>query len=151
MDYRSGTKVGGTFRARADKLSHPGQIGEFLRRLVVELGMTTLGTHIYDVPVAVKRLGMQCECDEGGITGVTVLSTSHATIHTWPEEGGACFDVHSCRTFEPSKVANLIKEMFDTDEVEMHDMTFSLKPKQENFEDVIRNNDAGWHYFFDEV
>lgn len=129
MDHRSGTKVGGTFRAKAELLSHPGQIGEFLRRLVIDLGMTTLGTHIYDVPIAVKRMGFDCTCDEGGITGVTVLSTSHAAIHTWPEEGAACFDVHSCRPFDPQTVSNLINEMFDTDDLEMYDLTYSLKPQ----------------------
>lgn len=129
MNHRTGRKVGGTFRARAEKLSDPGGISDFLRQLIKDLKMTSLGTHIYDVPLAVKRLGQDLEHDEGGVTGVCVLSTSHAAIHTWPEEGAATFDVHSCRDFEPSVVEKLIKKMFETDDVEIYDVTYSLAPK----------------------
>lgn len=31
-----------------------------------------------------------------GVTGVVVLSTSHISVHTWPEYGYAAFDVFSC-------------------------------------------------------
>lgn len=31
-----------------------------------------------------------------GVTGVLVLSTSHISVHTWPEYGYAAFDVFSC-------------------------------------------------------
>lgn len=130
MNHRTGTKVGGTFRANAEQLSQPGKISEFLRQLIKDLGMTSLGTHIYDVPLAVKRLGQELEHDEGGVTGVCILSTSHAAIHTWPEEGAATFDVHSCRPFEPKTVEKLIRKMFETDDVEIYDLTASLNKKK---------------------
>nr|WP_263324017.1 adenosylmethionine decarboxylase [Neobacillus sp. Marseille-Q6967] len=31
-----------------------------------------------------------------GVTGVLVLSTSHLSIHTWPEEGYASLDFYTC-------------------------------------------------------
>jgi S-adenosylmethionine decarboxylase len=127
MNYRSGKKVGGTFRANAALLGNVGLISDFLRQLIVDLKMTSLGYHIYDVPMAVKRLGQELESDEGGISGLACLSTSHAAIHTWPEECGATFDVHSCRDFEIEVVENLIKKMFKTEDVEIHDLTSSLK------------------------
>lgn len=129
MNHRTGRKVGGTFRAHAKLLSEPGKISEFLRQLIKDLKMTSLGSHVYDVPIAVKRLGQELEHDEGGITGVTILSTSHAAIHTWPEEGAATFDVHSCRDFELKTVEKLIRKMFETDDVEIYDLTFSLASK----------------------
>lgn len=31
-----------------------------------------------------------------GVSGVTILAESHATIHTWPEHGYAAVDVFTC-------------------------------------------------------
>lgn len=127
MHIRSGRKVGGTFLADPNKLSDPGIISHFLRELIKCLEMTSLGYHIYDVPIAVKRLGQDPLTDEGGVTGLAVLSTSHAAIHTWPEEAGATFDIHSCRDFNPEVVENLIRNFFAAHKIDMYDLTFSLK------------------------
>ena len=35
-----------------------------------------------------------------GVTGVLVLSTSHLSIHTWPEEGYASLDFYTCGKHE---------------------------------------------------
>jgi S-adenosylmethionine/arginine decarboxylase-like enzyme len=126
MNHRTGRKVGGTFRADAKLLADVGLIHTFMTRLVNDLGMTALGYHMYDVPIAVKRLGQEVEHDEGGVSAVCVLSTSHAALHTWPEEGAATFDVHSCRDFDPDDVKSLISRMFETMDVDQHDLTYSL-------------------------
>lgn len=31
-----------------------------------------------------------------GVTGILLLSTSHLSIHTWPEEGYASLDFYTC-------------------------------------------------------
>ena len=31
-----------------------------------------------------------------GVTGVVILSESHASVHTWPEYGTACVDIFMC-------------------------------------------------------
>lgn len=129
MNHRTGRKVGGTFRADAKLLADVGLIHTFMTRLIKDLGMTALGYHMYDVPIAVRRLGQEVEADEGGVSALCVLSTSHAALHTWPEEGAATFDVHSCRDFDPSVVDRLIADVFQTTDVEMYDMTQSLQPK----------------------
>lgn len=33
---------------------------------------------------------------EGGFTFAIILSESHASVHTWPEHGIACFDIFMC-------------------------------------------------------
>jgi len=33
-----------------------------------------------------------------GVTGVVVISESHLSIHTWPEEGYAAIDIFTCNT-----------------------------------------------------
>jgi spermidine synthase len=35
-----------------------------------------------------------------GVTGFLLLSTSHISVHTWPEYGYAAFDVFSCSNDE---------------------------------------------------
>lgn len=126
MSFRHGTKVTGVFNGDPRKLSDVGVVSEFLRRLVSEIGMTALGYHIYDVPMAVKRLGQTPLHDEGGVTGVVVLSTSHIAIHTWPEDSGGRIDVDSCRVFDRTAVARMIERHFASDSIELHDVSFAF-------------------------
>lgn len=47
-----------------------------------------------------------------GVTGVLVLSTSHLSIHSWPEEGYVSLDFYTCGTLELTpQVEFLIKEL----------------------------------------
>jgi S-adenosylmethionine/arginine decarboxylase-like enzyme len=62
--------------------------------------MQSLGSCAVKVPIAVELLGRQPEVDEGGVSVVHVLSTSHVAIHTWPEHRFFNLDVFSCRAFE---------------------------------------------------
>ena len=40
-----------------------------------------------------------------GVTGVVLLSTSHISVHTWPEYGYAAFDVFSCSDEQQTRKA----------------------------------------------
>jgi S-adenosylmethionine decarboxylase len=45
-----------------------------------------------------------------GITGMLILSTSHISIHTWPEEGYASLDFYTCGEQDPmDQVESLLK------------------------------------------
>ncbi len=136
LHHRQGTKVGGTFRACSSLLNSQETMKRFLELLTEKLEMNDLNTVIYDVATELKRVGKPIESDEGGVTGVTVYTTSHGAFHTWPEEGAATFDIHSCRCFKVSTVYALIQEFFDTNDIEIYDLSFSLGPKKANiFED----------------
>jgi len=37
-----------------------------------------------------------------GVTGVVILSESHASVHTWPEYGYAAVDVFMCGSCDPN-------------------------------------------------
>ncbi len=74
-------------------------------KLVRTLEMKMLGKpHVYEVPVdpavleRARRTG-RFE-DEGGITAVAVISTSHMSIHCWPLQKFFSMDVFSCKDFD---------------------------------------------------
>jgi S-adenosylmethionine decarboxylase len=45
-----------------------------------------------------------------GITGYALLSESHISIHTWPEEQFAIIDILSCSTIKEEKVIKCLQE-----------------------------------------
>lgn len=47
-----------------------------------------------------------------GITYIAVITTSHFSVHTWPENGYAAVDIFSCDEELPEKLAFRLKEAF---------------------------------------
>ncbi|MBQ2802550.1 MAG: adenosylmethionine decarboxylase [Lachnospiraceae bacterium] len=47
-----------------------------------------------------------------GITYIAVITTSHFSIHTWPEYGYAAVDIFSCKEGLPMEIAEKLKEAF---------------------------------------
>ena len=45
-----------------------------------------------------------------GVTVICLLSESHISIHTWPEEGKAAVDVYTCGDCNPKIGCDIIKE-----------------------------------------
>ena len=45
-----------------------------------------------------------------GVTVLTLLSESHVSIHTWPENGEAAVDIFTCGTCDPKIGCDLIVE-----------------------------------------
>lgn len=46
-----------------------------------------------------------------GVSGVTVLSESHISIHTWPERNFASLDVFMCGDCDPQVAVDYLKEV----------------------------------------
>ena len=46
--------------------------------------------------------------DPQGVTAVSLLSESHISIHTWPEEGKAAVDVYTCGDCNPKIGCDII-------------------------------------------
>jgi len=99
-----------------------------LRQLVDLLGMRLLGApHLYEVETEIAKLGVEPFEDEGGVTGVCVLSTSHCTIHTWPLRPFFVMDVYSCRDFESSDVETHLAQKLGAYDLQLTDLSFSLE------------------------
>jgi len=84
-------------------------------KLVRTLEMKMLGKpHVYEVPVdpavlARARATGNFE-DEGGITAVAVISTSHMSIHCWPLQKFFSMDVFSCKDFDHRRALAVLRE-----------------------------------------
>ena len=113
-----------------ETMSDTGNVARFLARLVKSLDMRMLGLSIYDVDYELEKLQADTFEDEGGVTGVAVLSTSHVSIHTWPERNGAAvLDVYSCREFPLQPVLVMCQEYFRVgeDDIKVSDLSVSLR------------------------
>jgi S-adenosylmethionine decarboxylase len=127
MEHGRHIKVLGT--GSPEKLRSVTGVETFLTDLVEALGMRCLGEpHTYEVEEEIGKLGVEPFEDEGGVTGVCVLSTSHCAIHTWPLRSFFVMDVYSCRDFDEQVVRDMIRERFETTKVRITDLTFSLDP-----------------------
>ncbi|MDO5154619.1 MAG: adenosylmethionine decarboxylase [Eubacteriales bacterium] len=54
-----------------------------------------------------------------GISYIAVITTSHFSIHTWPEFGYAAIDIFSCKETIPEQLAQQLKIAFDAREMEV--------------------------------
>ncbi len=54
------------------------------------------------------------------LSGFVVIAQSHISVHAWPEYGEVDIDICSCKEFSQEDAINFAKEMFQTDDVEVH-------------------------------
>ena len=111
-----------------------------LRELVDLLGMRLLGApHLYEVETEIAKLGVEPFEDEGGVTGICVLSTSHCSIHTWPLRPFFVMDVYSCRDFDPALVEQHLATSLGAYDVQVTDVSFALEYKFERVSSPSRS------------
>jgi len=55
----------------------------------------------------------------GGLTGVALLAESHITVHTWPENRYAAFDIFMCGDTDPHAAADWIKKSLSAERCEI--------------------------------
>lgn len=109
-------------------------VRDFLMTLVRKLGMRPLGfPMIHDVDIDLSKMNVEPFEDEGGVTGIIVLSTSHCSIHTWPAREKPMFvlDVYSCRDFNAVEVADHACETLGVTALHATDLSLSLRTPDE--------------------
>lgn len=96
-------------------------IEQLLRAAAQAAGATVLSAHFH-------RFGKQA-----GITGVLVLAESHITIHTWPEQHYAAFDLFMCGDCNPQTALNTIIQRLNlkTSQVKQQTITRQFLREQE--------------------
>ena len=91
----------------SERLLDKGFLATLLTDLVITVGMEILlPPQMVEVPIDLAKIGTPD--DDGGITGVAVLSTSHVSVHTWPLRRAISFDLYSCHDFNPKEVFKIL-------------------------------------------
>ena len=100
--------------------------------MIDRLGMRMLDVaHMYEVEEELDKLGVEPFEDEGGVTGIAVLSTSHCAVHTWPLRGHFVMDVYSCRDFDASEAVRVVEDSLGAYALRVTDLTHALEPAEE--------------------
>jgi len=101
----------------------------FLIAAIKAAGMRALDQPwVYDIREELEAQGEKLDPTEPeGVTGIVVLSTSHAAIHTWPHRGYAVFDLFSCTDFETEKVERVVQERYSPKRITVKDLSYSLE------------------------
>ncbi len=68
-----------------------------------------------------------------GITYFAVISTSHFSVHTWPEYGYAAIDIFSCSDTVADGISQMLKELFGAQTIVYR----QLERKIGNYDDLI--------------
>src|SRR4029079_11123766 len=117
-------------RGTASLLGSGSVVESTLRELVELLGMRLLGDpHMYQVATDSATRGVEPFEDEGGVTGVCVLSTSHCSIHTWPLRPCFVMDVYSCRDFDQRGVEEFLVSRLGAYDLQVTDVSAALEYK----------------------
>ena len=73
-----------------------------------------LGPVFVEVPLDESKLTGDKFRDEGGITGMCVISTSHISLHAWPLRRFFSMDVFSCCDFDTVKAMQIVRGTLST-------------------------------------
>lgn len=120
-------------RGTPSRMGDAKTVENMLVDLIDVLGMRILDkAHMYEVETEIAKLGVEPFEDEGGVTGVCVLSTSHCSIHTWPLRPFFVMDVYSCRDFDAAAVEKLLTERLGAYDIQVTDVSASLDYKFAN-------------------
>lgn len=109
-------------------------------KLIMALDMKALDkAMVYEVPCDPKVLERVKATgkfeDEGGITSIQVISTSHLSLHAWPLQKFLSLDVFSCKDFNSNLALSIIRETLGVVEEE----TFVIKRRKPEMGSRKRN------------
>jgi S-adenosylmethionine decarboxylase len=86
---------------------------DVLDRYPTRIGMQKVG------PVELRYIKTSNPLDDG-YSGFVIIATSHCSLHAWAPYGMVNIDIFSCEDFEVADVVAFAKELFQTNDVEIH-------------------------------
>ncbi len=101
------------YQANYDVLASVEAITNFLEELPKEIEMTKI------MPPYVFKYDGGDKPEDWGISGFVIIAESHISIHTFPEKEYFSLDIFSCKDFDIERAIKIIKEYFNTDNLEI--------------------------------
>ena len=106
---RNGVKFAGTHLLvdvlNGTRLDDIGHIEQTFRECIEVSGATLLHIHLHHFN------------ENGGVSGVAVLSESHISIHSWPEYRYAAIDIFMCGHAKPHLAIDVIRQAFEPGQI----------------------------------
>ncbi|RUM46712.1 MAG: adenosylmethionine decarboxylase [Hydrogenothermus sp.] len=101
------------YNASYEKLASVEAITNFLDMLPAQIEMTKI------MPPYVFKYDGGDKPEDWGVSGFVIIAESHISIHTFPEKRYFSIDIFSCKEFDIEKALNIIKEYFETEDLEV--------------------------------
>jgi S-adenosylmethionine/arginine decarboxylase-like enzyme len=94
---------------------------EMFHDLVSTMDMSIIVPPFFkDVELDPKLLTGDRFRDEGGISGLCMVNTSHLAIHCWPLRNAFMFDASSCKRFDPDKAVKVLSSYLKPTRLRVH-------------------------------
>jgi S-adenosylmethionine decarboxylase len=77
-------------------------------------------------PVELRDITTSNPLDDG-FSGFVIIATSHVSLHAWPPYGMVNIDVFSCEDFDVNDTIAFARQMFQTNDVEVHVVERALR------------------------
>lgn len=105
----------------AKNLTDAGRCRIAMKEAAEKAGATVLSIHVHDFKTQ--------DMPEAGFTGVAVLAESHISVHTWPEENYAAWDIFMCGDSQPEKALAVLNKYFHPEKVITKHLQRGVIPK----------------------
>lgn len=93
----------------AERLDDLAYIEATMRHCVEEAGATLLHIHLHPF-------------EPNGVSGVAVLAESHISVHTWPDDHYAAFDVFMCGDTKPERCIEILTDAFKAERTAVQEL-----------------------------
>jgi S-adenosylmethionine/arginine decarboxylase-like enzyme len=114
-------------RVSAKKVRHAfsqKNLAGLMAQLVQDLDMCLIwGPKFKKVQIDPSKLTGDAFQDEGGISGVCMIGTSHISIHVWPLRRFFALDVFSCKPFDSDLALRRIYKQLSVEEANVNVIT----------------------------
>ena len=80
----------------------------------LQIALADAGFHV------LREVVHRFESGGEGITGIVILSESHAAVHTYPEMGYLALDIFSCGSADSTAVADALTRFLRPQHVDIH-------------------------------
>lgn len=110
----------GTYNIRKEVLADSSHLSSVVQRIAEATEMQIINITISNIKEDLAKLGKPVFEDEGGVSVLALISTSHISLHVWPHREAFMLDVVSCREFDAEALHQLVICWLDVREVHHH-------------------------------
>jgi S-adenosylmethionine/arginine decarboxylase-like enzyme len=112
---------------RKGVLADIGYLSNIVYKIAAETGMEIINLLTSNIKEDLRAMDLPVFCDEGGYSIQALISTSHISLHGWPNREYFMLDVVSCRKFDAEELHKLIICWLEVKEV-IHHAVYKPKP-----------------------